>query len=90
VYHKLASGAVPAPLRLSDPSHLTSAIDGRLVSVRGTLTDILSQPQHTQLMLQSGNTLFEVALDHSPGTPAREDLHWARFLRSPESARRFR
>jgi signal transduction histidine kinase/CheY-like chemotaxis protein len=70
VYHKLASGAVPAPLRLSDPSHLTSAIDGRLVSVRGTLTDILSQPQHTQLMLQSGNTLFEVALDHSPGTPA--------------------
>jgi signal transduction histidine kinase len=70
VYHKLTSGAVPTPQRLADSSHFDAAFDGRLVSVRGTLIDILHQPQQTRLTLQYGNTVFEAVFDHSRDTPA--------------------
>jgi signal transduction histidine kinase/CheY-like chemotaxis protein len=74
VYHKLASGALPVPQRLSDPSHFASALDGRLVGVRGTLIDVLRQPEHTRLTVQSGNTLFEAALDHPRDATAPSGL----------------
>jgi signal transduction histidine kinase len=70
VYHKLASGAGPTPQRLSDPSHFAAALDGRLVGVRGTLIDILRQPQQTRLTFQNGNTMFEAVFDHSRDTSA--------------------
>lgn len=64
VYRKTASGASPAPLRLSQPAHFTAALDGRLVVIRGALVEVLCEPKRTRLTLQSGNTLFEAVLDH--------------------------
>jgi signal transduction histidine kinase/ActR/RegA family two-component response regulator len=80
VYHKLASGVLPAPLPLSDPSHFASAFDGRLVNVRGTLIDVLPQPQHTRLTLQSGSTLFEAVLDHPAGAVAPDGCRLGAML----------
>jgi signal transduction histidine kinase/ActR/RegA family two-component response regulator len=73
VYHKLTSGAGPTPQRLSDPSHFAAALDGRLVSIRGTLIDVLHEPQQTRLTLQNGSTVFEAIFDHplDPPAPAR-------------------
>jgi len=67
VCHKLSSGAAPSPITVSDPSHIDSTLDGRLVRLRGTLIDVLRQPQHTRLTIQNGGTLFEAALDHPAG-----------------------
>jgi signal transduction histidine kinase len=67
VYRKMSSGASPAPLQLSDPPHFIAALDGRLVSVRGALVDVLDEPARTRMTLQSGNTLFEAVLDHQEG-----------------------
>ena len=69
VFRKLASGPLPTPVRLTDPSRFTSALDGQLVRARGTLIDVLRQPRQSRLRLQSGNTLFEAVLDHPRGTP---------------------
>ena len=73
VYHQLASGAPPVPQRVADPSRFVSAFDGRLVSVRGTLIDVLHQPLQTRLTLQNGSTVFEAIFDHplDPPAPAR-------------------
>lgn len=70
VFRKLASGPPPTPIRLSNPSRVTSALDGQLVSAQGTLIDVLQKPQQTQLTLQNGSALFEVVLDKQPGRPA--------------------
>jgi signal transduction histidine kinase/ActR/RegA family two-component response regulator len=74
VFRKLTSGSAPAPLFLADPSRFTAALDAQLVRTRGTLIDILHQPRHTRLTLQSGNTLFEALFDHPPGAPAPTGL----------------
>jgi signal transduction histidine kinase/CheY-like chemotaxis protein len=70
VYRKRGAGPPPASPLLDDPSRLSTALDARLVRVRGTLIDALRRPERTRLTLQSGNTLFEAVLDTSPGTPA--------------------
>jgi len=70
MYRKLGSGPLPAPVQLSDPSRFDPALDAQLVSVRGSLVDVLRQPARTRLTLQSGNTFFEAVLDHVKGAPA--------------------
>jgi two-component system, cell cycle sensor histidine kinase and response regulator CckA len=70
VYHKLAARVLPTPLRLADPSHFASEFDGRLVTVRGTLIDVLRQPEHARLTLQDGNTMFEALSDYPSDTLA--------------------
>jgi signal transduction histidine kinase/CheY-like chemotaxis protein len=80
VYHKLGSGVDPTPLQLAEPSRFTAALDGRLVNVRGTLIDALRQPQHTQLTIQSGNTLFEAVLDHPAGAVAPDGCRLGAML----------
>ena len=73
VFRKRASGSLPAPVRLSNPSRFTAALDGQLVSAGGVLIDVLREPQGIRLTLQNGKTLFEAVLDDPPGAqePAR-------------------
>jgi signal transduction histidine kinase/CheY-like chemotaxis protein/uncharacterized protein YdeI (BOF family) len=74
VYRRRGPGAPPPPLRVNDPSHFASALDGRLVTVKGTLIDSLRRPEQTRLTLQAGTALFESVLNHSSGEPAPGDL----------------
>ncbi len=66
VYRKIGVAAPPVPARLDDPSRLAAALDSRLVSVRGTLIDMIRRPEHLRLTLQAGDTLFEAMLENAP------------------------
>ncbi|HUL54364.1 MAG TPA: ATP-binding protein [Opitutaceae bacterium] len=74
VYRRRGSGSPPVPLRLADPSHLSTALDARLVRVRGTLLDALRRPERIRLTLQAGNTLFEAVLEPASGAAVPPDL----------------
>jgi two-component system cell cycle sensor histidine kinase/response regulator CckA len=68
VYRKLGSKTVPMATEVSDPSRLLVALDCRLVSMEGTLIDVLLERDGTRLTLQSGDTLYEALLKGDPLT----------------------
>jgi signal transduction histidine kinase/CheY-like chemotaxis protein/uncharacterized protein YdeI (BOF family) len=74
VYRRRSSGPSPAALRLNELSRFSPALDARLVTVRGTLIDMLRRPERTRLTLQAGTTLFESVLDHPSGKPPPGEL----------------
>jgi two-component system, cell cycle sensor histidine kinase and response regulator CckA len=75
VFRKQGSKTTIVPTEVPDPSHLSIALDCRLVSMEGTLIDALVERDGTRLTLQSGDTLFEAVLNGGsspakPGLPA--------------------
>jgi signal transduction histidine kinase/CheY-like chemotaxis protein len=73
VYRKQGSNTAIRAAEVSDPSRLLVALDSRLVSMKGTLIDVLLEREGTRLTLQSGDTLFEAVLNGDP-LPAEAGL----------------
>jgi signal transduction histidine kinase/CheY-like chemotaxis protein len=64
VFRRTAAGPEPTPISLDDPERIDEAADGHLVRVVGTLLDSTTRPKDSQLMIQTGNAIFEALLDH--------------------------
>ena len=79
VHRRRGTEPVPKPWALTDPGHLSTGLDARLIKVRGTLIDALSQAGRTRLTLQSGATIFEAVCDHPS-----DAIPWARLALGAE------
>jgi PAS domain S-box-containing protein len=75
-YRRTGHQQPPAPIAIETLDGSTDALDGRLVTVRGTLVNLFKQPSSTQLTLQTGETLFEAKLANGTqnGRAAAPDL----------------
>lgn len=60
VYRKTGSGEPPAPLSPSGGLILDPALDGRLVSVTGTLVNLLHRREDTRLLVQARDAVTEI------------------------------
>jgi signal transduction histidine kinase/CheY-like chemotaxis protein len=72
VYRRMAAGAEPAPIPLESPEKIDAGFDGRLVRVAGTLLDITTRLQDSQLTIQTGKAVFEALLDRDNADLARD------------------
>ncbi|MFT3782490.1 MAG: response regulator [Nibricoccus sp.] len=60
VYRKTASGSPPAPLNLPQDLKVDPALEGHLVTAKGSLVNLAWRPEDTRLMVQVGNAVIEV------------------------------
>ncbi len=69
VYRKQGSGPPPSAIDLANPTHIAASLDERLVRVHGRLIDAFAPPDRVRLTLQSGNTMFEAAMERAADGP---------------------
>ncbi|HEU5081490.1 MAG TPA: response regulator [Opitutaceae bacterium] len=74
VFRRTGASRAVTPTPITDASKLMDNLDGRLVIVRGNLINQLRQPHRTRLTLQSGETLFEIVLEHPNKNEAPPEL----------------
>jgi len=76
VYRRLSAGTEPPPMHLSALHTVNVDLEGRLARAEGRLLNTVEKEGETRLLIQTGNSVFEVSMDSTATGVGRklEDL----------------